>query len=331
VEVLYDLSGAEEEGATVTIAVSNDGGETFDIAPGESILSGHVGAGVGNGTDRRIVWNASGSLPAETFRTSFKVAVTATSLSIAGQEITFTLPGGVPLVMVGIRAGTFEMGSPATERSRSSDETLRAVTLTRDYWIGKSEVTQAQWQAVMGSSPSTFSSCGGGCPVEQVSWDDIRGADGFLAKVNQLLGTTKLRLPTEAEWERAARGGTQTRFSFGDALGGEDGCGANPGAGPHVWWCGNSESSTRPAGTKSANPYGLFDVHGNVCEWVEDRHGNTSSSPQTDPTGPATGLRRVLRSGSWNYDLRTTRSAYRFGSLPHGRYSFVGFRLARTR
>jgi len=329
--VLYDLSGAEEEGATVTVAFSSDGGETYDIAPAESVLSGHVGPGVGNGTDRRIVWNASGSLPAETFRPIFKAAVTATNLSIAGREVTLTLPGGVPLVMVGVPAGTFQMGSPPTERSRGTEETLHPVTLTREYWVGKFEVTQEQWRAVMGNNPSLFASCGGGCPVEQVSWDDIHGANGFLARLNQLLGTTKFRLPTEAEWERAARGGTQTRFSFGDALDGDDGCGVNAGASPYVWWCSNSGSSVEPAGAKAANPYGLFGMHGNVCEWVEDRHASLSSSPQTDPPGPETGLRRVLRSGSWNYNLRTTRSAYRFGSLPQGRYSFVGFRLARTR
>ncbi len=331
VEVLYDLAGAYEEGATVTVAVSGDGGETWDVHPDASALSGHVGEGVGNGTDRRIVWNAPASLPAETFRPDFKVAVTAANVSIAGRELTLTLPGGVPLVLVGVSAGTFGMGSPATERSRSPEETPHRVTLTREYWVGRTEVTQAQWQAVMGTSPSFFASCGGSCPVEQVSWDDLRGADGFLARLNQLLGTTKFRLPTEAEWERAARGGTETRFSFGDALEGEDGCGANGAAVPYVWWCGDSEGSTHPAGTKGANPYGLYDLHGNVSEWVEDRHADYSSEPQTDPPGSSAGLRRVLRGGSFNYDLRTTRSAYRFGSLPHGRYPFVGFRLARTR
>lgn len=331
VEVLYDLAGAFEEGATVSLSVSSDGGETWDVHPDASTLSGHVGEGIGNGTDRRIVWNAAATLPAETFRPTFKAAVTAANASIVGRELTVTLPGGVPLVLVGVSAGTFTMGSPATERSRSSEETPHVVTLTREYWVGRTEVTQAQWRAVMGTSPSRFDACGESCPVEQVSWDDIRGADGFLARLNQLLGTTKFRLPTEAEWEHAARGGTATRFSFGDALEGEDGCGANAAAVPYVWWCGDSEGATHPAGVKSANPYGLFDLHGNVSEWVEDRHADTSPEPQTDPAGSSSGLRRVLRGGSFNYDLRTTRSAYRFGSLPHGRYPFVGFRLARTR
>jgi formylglycine-generating enzyme required for sulfatase activity len=330
VEVLYDLSGAGAEGATVSVVFSGDGGGTYDIVPAASAVSGHVGTGVWDGADRRIVWNAAATLPAESYRTTYRAAVTATNPPIDGREVTFTLPGGVPLVMIGVRAGSFQMGSPTTERGRSDDETLHTVTLTKDYYVGKYEVTQAQWQAVMGSNPSHFSSSGGGCPVEQVSWDDIRGADGFLARLNRLLGTTKFRLPTEAEWERAARAGTQTRFSFGDALDGDDACGTNAAADAFAWWCGNAGSATREAGAKDRNAFGLFDMHGNTCEWVEDWQGSSPSTPQTDPTGPEKGTRRVLRGGSWVHDLRMARSAYRFGSLPHGRYSFVGFRLART-
>ncbi|MBK9968478.1 MAG: SUMF1/EgtB/PvdO family nonheme iron enzyme [Holophagales bacterium] len=205
-----------------------------------------------------------------------------------GQEITVALPGGVPLVMVKIPAGTFQMGSPTTERNRYDNETLHQVTLTSDYYIGKYEVTQAQWQAVMGTNPSSFISCGGNCPVEHVSWDDIRGANGFIAKLNELLGTTKFRLPTEAEWERAARGGTQARFSFGDALDGDDVCGANAGASPFVWWCGNAGNTIHAVGTKGANGYGLYDVHGNVWEWIEDRYGDYPTTAQTNPPGPTT-------------------------------------------
>ena len=250
VEVLYDLSGAGAEGATVSVVFSGDGGDTYDVVPAASAVSGHVGTGVFDGTDRRIVWNAAATLPAESYRTTYRAAVTATNPPIDGREVTFLLPGGVPLVMVGVRGGSFQMGSPTSERSRSDDETLHTVTLTRDYYVGKYEVTQAQWQAVMGSNPSRFASCGGSCPVEQVSWDDIRGATGFLAKLNALLGTTKFRLPTEAEWERAARADTQTRFSFGDGLDGDDACGANAAAGPFAWWCGNGEDSTREACVK---------------------------------------------------------------------------------
>jgi formylglycine-generating enzyme required for sulfatase activity len=249
----------------------------------------------------------------------------------APQEVTFTLPGGVPLVMVRIPAGTFLMGSPEGERGRQANEgPQREVTLTSDYYIGKYEVTQAQWRAVMGSNPSTFESCGGDCPVEEVNWLEIHEAGGFIAKLNQLLGTTKFRLPTEAEWERAARGGTGTRFSFGDALGGEDGCGGNTEADAYVWWCGNSAGGTHPVGAKLPNPFGLYDVHGNVDEWVEDHYARYPSMPETDPTGPATAQYRVVRGGRWSVDLRLARSASRLRRPAPHPYALTGFRLCRS-
>ncbi|MFN7987177.1 MAG: SUMF1/EgtB/PvdO family nonheme iron enzyme [Thermoanaerobaculia bacterium] len=249
-----------------------------------------------------------------------------------GGEITVTLPGGVPLVLVRIPAGTFQMGAPADERGTSAvEQPVHTVTLTQDFYVGKYEVTQAQWKAVMGTNPSLFAACGDACPVEQVTWDMVRGTDGFLAKLNALLGTTKFRLPTEAEWERAARGGTQTRFSFGDALDGDDACGANDAAVPFEWWCGTSASSPHPVGTKKANAFGLFDVHGNVWEMVEDWLGAYPSADQTDPAGPTTGSVRAVRGGGWFQLLRSTRSASRYLDSPELGYGVVGFRLARSK
>jgi formylglycine-generating enzyme required for sulfatase activity len=251
-----------------------------------------------------------------------------------GNEITITLPGGVPLVLVRIPAGTFQMGAPAGERGTSPtgwEQPQHAVTLTQDFYLGKYEVTQEQWRAVMETNPSVSVSCGASCPVEQVSWESVRGTAGFIAKLNQLLGTTKFRLPTEAEWERAARGGTETRFSFGDALDGDDACGENAAASPYVWWCGTSGSSPSPVGTKSANPYGLFDVHGNVWELVEDWFGPFPASAQTDPSGPSTGAVRTIRGGAWTFFLRDTRSASRYFDSPEVGIGVVGFRLARSR
>lgn len=257
-------------------------------------------------------------------------AVVASHSVMAPAEMTLTLPGGVPLVLVRVLAGTFQMGSPWTERNRRSGETLHEVTLTSDYYLGKYEVTQAQWQSVMGRNPSYFETCGGDCPVERVSWDDIRGEKGFIAKLNQLLGTTAFRLPTEAEWERAARGGTQTRFSFGDALDTDDLCGAFPAAMPYLWWCGNGGGKTHPVGTRGSNPYGLFDMHGNVTEVTEDFFEDYSAEAQTNPTGPAMGTARVLRGGGWGSALRHTRSAFRGYGGPGFRGYDIGFRLARS-
>lgn len=331
VEVLYDLSGAASAGATVTVAFSSDGGGTYAITPSAGALSGHVGSGVASGSNRRIVWNAAATLPAQAYGTSYRAAVTATNPSSGGQEITVTLPGGVPLELVRIPAGTFQMGAPEREKGSAYEEgPAHQVTLTSDYYMGKYEVTQAQWVAVMGTNPSSFSACGGNCPVSRVSWDDIRGANGFIAKLNQALGATKFRLPTEAEWERAARAGTQTRFSFGDALDGDDICGVNAAASPYVWWCGNAGNTPHVVGAKGANPYGLFDLHGNVFEWVEDWEGSYPSTAQTNPTGPATGSYRVIRGGSWDYNLFNARSAYRFGHAPTYRLNYLGFRLARS-
>ena len=247
-------------------------------------------------------------------------------------EISFLLPGDVPLVMVRIPAGTFQMGSPLTERRPPNQkELLHTVRLTSDYYVGKYELTQRQWRAVMGSDPSDDPDCPGDCPVDGVSWEDIRRPGGFLAKLNQLLGTTKFRLPTEAEWERAARGGNQMRFSFGDALDGPDeGYGANDAAAPYVWWGGSGPWSRMPVGTKLPNPYGLHDVHGNLWEWVEDWYGSYAAGEQTDPTGPTSGLDKTIRGGSYNYDLIYLRSASRRSYPMNFAPPTIGFRLAMS-
>lgn len=259
---------------------------------------------------------------------------------VEGDEITIMLPGNVPLVLLRIPKGTFMMGSPTSERGRDSGEMEHQVTLTQDYYIGKTEVTQRQWVAVMGSNPSYYNTCGLDCPVESVSWDDIcGGATGstctptsFIGKLNALPGTAKCRLPTEAEWERAARGGTTGPFSFdtGANPSWDTECGSFPQAEPYMWWCNNSGSTTHPVGLKQANPYGLSDVHGNAWEWVGDWYGDYTSSSVTDPNGPSTGSNRVIRGGGWAYVARLCRSAYRIDGTPEGRNGDVGFRLARS-
>lgn len=160
--------------------------------------------------------------------------------------------------LAAIPTGTFQMGSPDTESGRSSDEGPVHTVNVRGFWMGKTEVTQGLWKAVMGSNPSGFSSCGDSCPVERVSWDD---AQEFIKKLNGLTGK-QYRLPSEVEWEYAARAGTKTRWSFGDQ---------ESQLGEYAWYTSNSDSKTHPVGQKKPNPWGLHDMHGNVLEWVQDR------------------------------------------------------------
>ena len=217
-----------------------------------------------------------------------------------------------------IEAGTFEMGSPATELGRDDGETLHTVTINQPFYLGKYEVTQEQWQAVMGNNPSGFSNCGRTCPVERVSWEDVQE---FIAALNRQEGVTVYRLPTEAEWEYAARAGTQTVYHFGNA--------ANR-LGQYGWYEDNSGGRTHPVGQKRPNAWGLFDMHGNVWEWVHDWYGTYPRGAVTDPRGPSSGVRRALRGGSYHYPARACRAATRGSRLPGIRTHNIGFRLART-
>ena len=343
VEVLYDLAGAPAGGATVSVAFSATGNAPYSIAPAPAALSGHVGAGVASGTNKRMVWDCAQTLPAETYGTTYRAAVTAVDPGGGGQQITVTLSGGVQLVMVQVPAGTFTMGAPSTERGYFGDESPpHPVTITQPYYLGRTEVTQAQWQAVMGTAMPT--SCGStygtgnDYPVYCVSWNDICGgatgssctASSFIGKLNQQQVSTKFRLPTEAEWERAARAGTTTEFSFPAVANWDTDCGVFSEADTHMWWCANSGYASHQVGTKLANPWALFDMHGNLWEWVSDWYGSYPSAAQTDSQGPGTGSVRVVRGGFWDSVARYCRSARRANGNPDYRIYNFGFRLARS-
>jgi formylglycine-generating enzyme required for sulfatase activity len=152
--------------------------------------------------------------------------------------------------------------------------------------------------------------------VEEVSWSDVQE---FIQKLNQKEGVNKYRLPTEAEWEYAARAGTAGKYSFGDDAGA---------LGRYAWYKDNSGGTTHPVGRKEPNGWGLYDMQGNVCEWVRDWYGDYSSSPVTDPRGPSSGSARVDRGGSWGSNAWICRSASRGSSTPGARYDILGFRLA---
>ncbi len=234
-----------------------------------------------------------------------------------GEGETVLLPGDVPLELQWISAGSFTMGSPSTEFGRDSDETEHAVTLSQGFWMGKVEVTQAQWQAVMGINPSVY---GGNPnrPVENVSWNDCQS---FLTAINAL-GLGSFRLPTEAEWEYACRASTATRYYWGeDPLNGEIDF--------YAWFGENSGATPHEVGSKLANLWGLFDMSGNVWEWTADRYGDYPSGPVTDPTGPASGSYRAIRGASWKNTSYYCRSAGRFHVSPSYHDGLLGFRLVR--
>ncbi len=228
------------------------------------------------------------------------------------------------MAFVYIPPGSFTMGSPSGESERGSDETQHRVTLTRGYYMQTTEVTQGQWRKVMGSNPSRFKNCGSNCPVEKVSWEDCQK---FIRKLNGLEGTSKYRLPTEAEWEYAARAGTDTPFSFGRCLSTDQ---ANYVGNYPYSGCSKGEYRNSPVavGGLSPNAWGLYDMHGNVLEWCQDWYGGYLSGSVTDTVGPNSGLGRVLRGGGWLGSAGDCRSADRHGGSPGNRYDYLGFRLA---
>ena len=209
--------------------------------------------------------------------------------------------------MVYVSGGTFTMGMEA----ESDDKPAHSVTVS-GFYICKYEVTQALWKAVMGSNPSNWK--GDNLPVECVSWDDCQT---FIRKLNVLTGKN-FRLPTEAEWEFAARGGNKSR--------GYKYAGSNN-IGDVAWFYGNSGKKTHVVGTKSPNELGIYDMSGNVWEWCQDWYGSYSSASQTNPTGASSGSYRVLRGGSWSFYAGCCRSSYRSHSAPDGRYNYRGLRL----
>jgi formylglycine-generating enzyme required for sulfatase activity len=237
-----------------------------------------------------------------------------------------------------IQAGTFMMGSPETELSRDNDEIRHEVTLTQNFFMQTTEVTQGQWQAVMEQNPSSFQNCGLNCPVEYVSWDDVQI---FIERLNaQSADGYTYRLPTEAEWEYAARAGSETAFYGGDITEPE---GNDPILNTLGWYLENSDAGyegcyesngrcigPQPVGGKNSNSWGLFDMHGNVREWCSDWYGDYPTGSVTDPQGSSSGDGRILRGGGWNYSAWRCRSANRLGDSSDHRYGSYGFRLAAT-
>jgi formylglycine-generating enzyme required for sulfatase activity len=245
-----------------------------------------------------------------------------------GRPKTVMLPGGVKLEMVYIRPGTFMMGSPTSEKGRGNDERQHRVTISKPFYLGKYEVTQEQYVALMGNNPSRWK--GKQLPVEQVTWHDAVAFCKRLTeqerKAGRLPAGYAYQLPTEAQWEYACRAGTTTPFavSFTTSNTNYDTVMRRVG-----WFNGNSGGQTHPVGKKTANPWGLYDMHGNVLEWCADRYGTYLAGSVPDPTGASAGSHRIYRGGGWHSAPRVCRSAQRDSFLePSSRWHGLGFRVA---
>lgn len=254
----------------------------------------------------------SGTLASNTASSSNGYA-SSSSVSSGGNEISIPVKNGITIDMVKVEAGIFMMGATSEMQYPVDDEKpVHQVTLTKDYYMGKYEVTQALWKAVMGRKPSFFE--GDNLPVEWVSWNDCQK---FISKLNKMTGR-RFRLPTEAEWEYAARGGKKSRgYQYSGSSNISD----------VAWYDGNSGSKIHPIGMKQANELGVYDMSGNVNEWCQDWYGSYVSSSQTNPLGANSGSFRVCRGGSWYFGTVNCRSSFRSRGNPDTRSRYLGFRL----
>jgi formylglycine-generating enzyme required for sulfatase activity len=231
-----------------------------------------------------------------------------------GKTLTLDLRNSMTMKLVLIPAGKFLMGSPIREEGRGNDEGQHEVTISKPFYMGVYDVTQEQYEQVMGQNPSHFK--GAKNPVEMVSWDE---AVEFCKKLSAKTGKT-VQLPTEAQWEYACRAGSKTRFCFGN----DD---MDMGLDEYGWYAGNSSNVTHPVGQKKPNAFGLYDMHGNVFQWCSDWYGAYPAGGVTDPTGPADGQARVFRGGSWSSNQQGCRSAFRGDNSPDTRLIIYGFRV----
>ena len=260
-------------------------------------LSKEAVAAVSNANDvMQDIVSASSTSSSQSATTSSSFSSTS-SVSSGSNEISIPVKNGITIDMVKVEAGTFMMGATSEMQDPwDNEKPVHQVTLTNDYYMGKYEVTQALWQVVMGSNPSYFK--GDNLPVECVSWDSCQV---FINKLNSMTGR-KFRLPTEAEWEYAARGGKK---SLGNQYSGSNNIS------DVAWYDENSENKPHPVGMRQANELGLYDMTGNVWEWCQDRYRSYVKSSQINPTGAVRGAWRMFRGGSWNTDMRNCRLSSR--------------------
>lgn len=251
---------------------------------------------------------------------SVSLVLVTLAISLAGQSaqaVDYKTFRGIRFVK--IEPGCFEMGRDKNfKESLKSELPAHKVCIQKAFYLGETELTQGQWEEVMGSNPSKFKVRN--YPVERVTWNEVQE---FIQRLNKLEGGENYRLPTEAEWEYAARAGTRSVYSYGD----------DAEKLTKYAWFGNEgyRGSSKEVAKKQPNPWGLYDIHGNVWEWVQDWYseGYYTSSPANDPKGPAIGQYKVYRGGSWVSKAFNLRSALRYSGLPVTRSSDIGFRLVR--
>jgi formylglycine-generating enzyme required for sulfatase activity len=266
---------------------------------------------------------------------AFLCCTLVASCLLAQTPKTITNSIGIKLVL--IPKGTFMMGSPGSEIGPENKQTQHEVTISKDYYLGVTEVTQGQYEKVMGTNPSFFQGDkvaernpdtdrvikevdSSNHPVEQVSWGD---AIDFCKKLSDLPGEKAAgrvyRLPTEAQWEYACRAGSKSAYSFGES---------SKSLGDYAWFAGKSNGQTHPVGEKKATAWGLYDMQGNVFEWCSDWYDEYPKGAVSDPTGPKEGSLRVFRGGCWDGVAELCKSADRAWGLPSSRIYGIGFRVA---
>jgi formylglycine-generating enzyme required for sulfatase activity len=306
VRITYDLKEAQN-GQTFNIELycSTDGGRTYGNAL--KAVSGDVGEKIIGGYSKTIIWQP------------MQENITTLESDKIKFKVTATIKSTMPDNMVFVKGGVFQMGGD----DGGSDEKPIHSVIVNDFYIGKYEVTQKEWRAIMGTNPSHFKDCDN-CPVERVSWNDVQE---YIKKLNAKTGKN-YRLPTEAEWEYAARGGNQSKgYTYS---------GSN--TTDNVAW--NHENSydlgsehknygTNSVGQKSPNELGIYDMSGNVWEWCSDWYGSDyyKNSSSNNPKGANSGTYRVLRGGAWDNLPASCRIAFRLSNAPTSRYSIIGFRV----
>ncbi len=252
------------------------------------------------------------------------ILVTGFSTPIYGQQLK-SITNSIGMKLVLIHVGSFTMGSPVSEEGRNEDETPHEVTITKSYYLGIYEVTQEQYEKVMGENPAMLQPLKGDTilyPVTSVKWDD---SVSFCRKLTELPNEKAVgrhyRLPTEAEWEYAYRAHSTTAYCFGDSTESLE---------EYAWFGEGQAGSTHPVGEKKANRWGLYDMHGNICEWCQDWYAAYPSNEAIDPYGPSEGSSRVVRGGNWAFGAGHCRSAHRYGGDPSIRINRSGFRVAMS-